>query len=235
MSRTRSRPDTTDEAPPLTLQAFNLHSPIERPNPSFSIEMRNQTSGRGSSCSVSSLKFALPHREQAAAFSHSPRQGVWLQTKRLLRPQTFVPHSQDSRLPSVKGAAKRLATRGENIAGMGRVVVPRRRTANGRAARRGVLRVRKPGTASVGVISRTQPVVLSRQGRLNEVRCLEQKAQPRADETEQELPPRSDAWRERSITVDEIDFTLVFSGGSRFQSLKNRETPARPPNPKASA
>ena len=35
---------------------------------------------------------------------------------------------------------------------------------------------------------RTQPAVVSRQGRLNEVRCLEWKAQPRADETEQELP-----------------------------------------------
>lgn len=41
-----------------------------------------------------------PRREQAAAFSHSPRQDVWLQTERLLRLQTFVPHSQDSRLPS---------------------------------------------------------------------------------------------------------------------------------------
>lgn len=35
-------------------------------------------------------------------------------------------------------------------AGMGRAVVPRRRIARGRAKRRGVLRVRKPGAASVG-------------------------------------------------------------------------------------
>ena len=35
---------------------------------------------------------------------------------------------------------------------------------------------------------RTQSVILSRQGRLNEVRCLRGEAQPRADETEQELP-----------------------------------------------
>ena len=94
------RPDAADEAPLLALQAFNLRSPIERPTSSFSIVSRNQASGRGSSCSVSSLKFALPRREQAAAFSHSPRQDVWLQTERLLRLQTFVPHSQDSRLPS---------------------------------------------------------------------------------------------------------------------------------------
>ena len=37
-----------------------------------------------------------------------------------------------------------------DAAGMGRAVVPRRRIARGRAKRRGVLRVRKPGAASVG-------------------------------------------------------------------------------------
>ena len=99
-SRARSCPDAADEAPLLALQAFNLRFPIERPTSSFPIVSRNQASGRGRSCSLSSLKFSLPRREQAAAFSHSPRQGVWLQTERLLRLQTFVPHSQDSRLPS---------------------------------------------------------------------------------------------------------------------------------------
>ena len=69
------------------------------PIPFLQIVMRNQASGRGSSCSISSLKFALSRREQAAVFSHSPRHDVWLQTERLSRLQTFVPHSQDSRLP----------------------------------------------------------------------------------------------------------------------------------------
>ena len=49
-----------------------------------------------------------------------------------------------------EGVPKGLATRGADAAGMGRVVVPRRRIARGRAKRRGVLRVRKPGAASVG-------------------------------------------------------------------------------------
>ena len=49
-----------------------------------------------------------------------------------------------------EGVPKGLATRGADTAGMGRVVVPRRRIARGRAKRRGVLRVRKPGAASVG-------------------------------------------------------------------------------------
>lgn len=74
------------------------------PIPFLQIVMRNQASGRGSSCSISSLKFALSRREQAAVFSHSPRHDVWLQTERLSRLQTFVPHSQDSRLPSPENA-----------------------------------------------------------------------------------------------------------------------------------
>ena len=49
-----------------------------------------------------------------------------------------------------EGVPKGLATRGADAAGMGRAVVPRRRIAIGRAKRRGVLRVRKPGAASVG-------------------------------------------------------------------------------------
>ena len=152
------------------------------PIPFLQIVMRNQASGRGSSCSISSLKFALSRREQAAVFSHSPRHDVWLQTERLSRLQTFVPHSQDSRLPSPENAScermrKRLRagrgnqagvralrkpgdeSRGQeegrqtaDAAGMGRAVVPRRRIARGRAKRRGVLRVRKPGAASVGEI-----------------------------------------------------------------------------------
>ena len=74
------------------------------PIPFLQIVMRNQASGRGSTCSISSLKFALSRREQAAVFSHSPRHDVWLQTERLSRLQTFVPHSQDSRLPSPENA-----------------------------------------------------------------------------------------------------------------------------------
>ena len=95
-------------APGTPLAPFNRAPDIF----SFSIVPRNQASGRGSSCSVSSLKFALPRREQAATLSHSPRQDVWLQTERLLRLQTFVPHSQDSRLPSPENACgKRMQKR----------------------------------------------------------------------------------------------------------------------------
>ena len=90
--------------PQFPSQVLLLRRSIGPPISFSPIVTRNQASGRGSSCSVSSLKFALPRREQAAAFSHSPRQDVWLQTERLLRLQTFVPHSQDSRLPSPENA-----------------------------------------------------------------------------------------------------------------------------------
>ena len=51
--------------------------------------MRDLRFGGASSCSVSSLKFALQHREQDTVFSHSPRQNAWFLTKRLIRLQTF--------------------------------------------------------------------------------------------------------------------------------------------------
>ena len=43
-SRACNRPNAADEALSLALQAFDLRPPIERPNPSFSIAMRNQAS-----------------------------------------------------------------------------------------------------------------------------------------------------------------------------------------------
>ena len=139
-------------------RAWGLNSRLRRSSctvqscprsPSFLIVSRNQASGRGSSCSVSSLKFALSRREQATAFSHSPRQDIWLQTERLLRLQTFVPHSQDSRLPSPENARY-----------------------DGRAKRRGSPASEEARGCKRRSYLRTQQAVLSRQGRLNEVRCL---------------------------------------------------------------
>ena len=57
----------------------------------------------------------------------------------------------DLRLWSSTAAGQEEGRQAADVAGMGRVVVPRRRIAGGRAKRRGVLRVGKPVAASVGV------------------------------------------------------------------------------------
>ena len=65
----------------------------------FTIVMRNQASVGGSSCSISSLKFALSHQEQAAVFSLpclDKTSGCGQNTS--YASKLSAPHSQDSRL-----------------------------------------------------------------------------------------------------------------------------------------
>ena len=88
--------DNVEELPdPALRQLFYV---LGDPLPHFSVLYQkcrsgNHRSGRrvgGSSCSISSLKFALSRREQVYRLQPAlPRQNAWLLTKPLIRQQTF--------------------------------------------------------------------------------------------------------------------------------------------------
>ena len=88
-------------------------------------------------CRSSSSMRSLPESSGRSCATEAGRQKPWSRRR-------------TTAVSPAEGVPKGLATRGADAAGMGRVVVPRRRIARGRAKRRGVLRVRKPGAASVG-------------------------------------------------------------------------------------